>query len=151
MIKAHAEDLAFVFCVSGWSFPSSSFFPQFTFLLVHYYGVRKLEFLFAALVGIMTICFAVCFGISKPDGGEIIKGKLSTATSFCHLIDIHMFSLSIVALFLGFLPVSGLVVPYCSSDTVVQAVGTLGAVIMPHNLYLHSALGQNPLSEPANV
>eukprot|EP00042_Codosiga_hollandica_P044253 m.432074 g.432074 ORF g.432074 m.432074 type:complete len:434 (-) comp56746_c0_seq5:614-1915(-) len=34
----------------------------------------------------------------------------------------------------------GAVVPYVSKDTVLQAVGMVGAVIMPHNLYLHSAL-----------
>lgn len=28
----------------------------------------------------------------------------------------------------------------CSSDALLQAVGIVGAVIMPHNLYLHSAL-----------
>jgi hypothetical protein len=32
------------------------------------------------------------------------------------------------------------VVPIVTQDTAVQAVGQLGAVIMPHNLYLHSAL-----------
>ena len=34
----------------------------------------------------------------------------------------------------------GTVVPQISSGTIQQAVGTIGAVIMPHNLYLHSAL-----------
>jgi natural resistance-associated macrophage protein len=34
----------------------------------------------------------------------------------------------------------GWVVPYMDGYAVVQAVGILGAVIMPHNLYLHSGL-----------
>ncbi|KAI9314771.1 natural resistance-associated macrophage protein-domain-containing protein [Dichotomocladium elegans] len=34
----------------------------------------------------------------------------------------------------------GIIVPEIPSQAVVQAVGTIGAVIMPHNLYLHSAL-----------
>mmetsp|Transcript_84262 Transcript_84262/g.252709 ORF Transcript_84262/g.252709 Transcript_84262/m.252709 type:complete len:589 (+) Transcript_84262:117-1883(+) len=34
----------------------------------------------------------------------------------------------------------GLVVPSCPEWGVAQAVGTIGAVIMPHNLYLHSGL-----------
>eukprot|EP00053_Salpingoeca_punica_P024397 m.13088 g.13088 ORF g.13088 m.13088 type:complete len:547 (+) comp6746_c0_seq1:278-1918(+) len=34
----------------------------------------------------------------------------------------------------------GLVVPMCDQSNVEQAVGLLGAIIMPHNLYLHSAL-----------
>lgn len=37
----------------------------------------------------------------------------------------------------------GMVIPWCSncgSKELLQAVGIVGAVIMPHNLYLHSAL-----------
>ena len=36
--------------------------------------------------------------------------------------------------------VRGMAVPSCPSWGVPQAVGTIGAVIMPHNLYLHSGL-----------
>ena len=39
--------------------------------------------------------------------------------------------------------VTGMLVPWCSGcgrREVTQAVGIIGAVIMPHNLYLHSAL-----------
>lgn len=37
----------------------------------------------------------------------------------------------------------GMFIPWCTdcnSDVLLQAVGVVGAVIMPHNLYLHSAL-----------
>jgi len=34
----------------------------------------------------------------------------------------------------------GLAVPLCDTTAVAQAIGIVGAVIMPHNLYLHSAL-----------
>merc|ERR1711983_60718 len=37
----------------------------------------------------------------------------------------------------------GIIIPWCSncgSKELLQAVGVIGAVIMPHNLYLHSAL-----------
>ena len=37
----------------------------------------------------------------------------------------------------------GTVVPYIHNYAVVQAVSILGAVIMPHNIYLHSALVQS--------
>jgi natural resistance-associated macrophage protein len=37
----------------------------------------------------------------------------------------------------------GLIVPTLSSSTIQQAVGMVGAVIMPHNIYLHSALVQS--------
>lgn len=39
--------------------------------------------------------------------------------------------------------VSGMFIPWCpncGSKELLQAVGIIGAVIMPHNLYLHSAL-----------
>lgn len=38
---------------------------------------------------------------------------------------------------------AGLVVPGCrdcNSDSLLKAIGIIGAIIMPHNLYLHSAL-----------
>merc|ERR1719461_140511 len=34
----------------------------------------------------------------------------------------------------------GWIVPECDNDNVEFAVGLIGAVIMPHNLFLHSAL-----------
>lgn len=37
----------------------------------------------------------------------------------------------------------GLVTPWCSDcqeSALLQAVGIIGAIIMPHNLYLHSGL-----------
>ncbi len=82
-------------------------------LVVH----LQLELVFALLVGTMSVCFAVLFGISKPDAGEIMKGWFY---------------------------------PYCASSVVIQAVGTLGAVVMPHNLYLHSALVQSRAIDRSN-
>ena len=81
----------------------------FTFMLIHWYGVRKLEFLFVSLVGIMAICFGIELFIALPPAGPVFKGWA---------------------------------LPYCTSNHVEQAVGMLGAVIMPHNLFLHSALVQ---------
>ncbi|KAJ2698772.1 hypothetical protein FB645_005528 [Coemansia sp. IMI 203386] len=46
----------------------------------------------------------------------------------------------------------GLLVPRIPSDATVQAVGVVGAVIMPHNLFLHSALvGTRRIKREANV
>lgn len=39
--------------------------------------------------------------------------------------------------------IKGIVIPYVSKSNISQAVGILGAVIMPHNIYLHSALVQS--------
>ena len=90
----------------------------FTFLIIHAFGVRKLEAFFAALIFTMMVCFFINFGWTRPvwggapwdagsDGGGILLGTL---------------------------------VPTVDDFAVIQAVGILGAVIMPHNIYLHSAL-----------
>jgi len=39
--------------------------------------------------------------------------------------------------------VIGVIVPKLSNNTVLPAIGVLGAIIMPHNIYLHSALVQS--------
>jgi natural resistance-associated macrophage protein 2 len=82
----------------------------FTFLFLDKYGLRKLELFFGFLITMMAITFGYEFAVVKPEVGEIVKGSL---------------------------------VPWCSgcdSTVLMQAVGIVGAVIMPHNLYLHSAL-----------
>ena len=81
----------------------------FTFLLLHYLGIRKLEAFFAALIATMAVCFFVNFAEVAPPAGDIARGF----------------------------------VPYFQSYAAFQAVGIIGAVIMPHNLYLHSALVQS--------
>ena len=88
----------------------------FTFLFIHYFGVRKLELVFGVMVTIMVGAFAVCFGISQPDSIALAEGTVY--------------------------PIIG---PY-----ILLAVGTLGAVIMPHNLYLHSALVQSRKIDRSN-
>ncbi|XP_023035787.1 protein Malvolio isoform X3 [Drosophila willistoni] len=82
----------------------------FTFLFLDKYGLRKLEFLFGFLITVMAISFGYEYIVSAPNQVEVIEGMF---------------------------------IPWCSdcnSDVLLQAVGVVGAVIMPHNLYLHSAL-----------
>ncbi|KAG8185220.1 hypothetical protein JTE90_025891 [Oedothorax gibbosus] len=82
----------------------------FTFLLLDRYGLRKLEAFFGFLITVMAITFGFEYVTAAPDQGQVLKG---------------------------------LAVPWCSdcdSAVLLQAVGIVGAVIMPHNLYLHSAL-----------
>ncbi len=82
----------------------------FTFLLLHAFGVRKLEAFFAVLIATMAVCFFVEAGVVKPSGKDMLVGML---------------------------------LPDVSDYAVVQAVSILGAVIMPHNIFLHSALVQS--------
>lgn len=88
----------------------------FTFLLLHRFGIRKLEAFFVFLIAVMLTCFFVNFW----KGGIEIE---SVAT--------------------GFIPK---VKPYATT----QAVGILGAVIMPHNIFLHSGLVQSRAIDRTN-
>ncbi|KAL8188513.1 hypothetical protein R6Q57_012884 [Mikania cordata] len=45
----------------------------------------------------------------------------------------------------------GLVVPKLNSKTIQQAVGVVGCIIMPHNVFLHSALVQSREVDPTKV
>ncbi len=81
---------------------------RFTFLLLHQFGIRKLEAFFASLIIIMLVCF--CLNLAQGTG------------------------LDTIAVTHGFLPT--IPQPYATT----QAVGILGAVIMPHNIFLHSGL-----------
>lgn len=82
----------------------------FVFLFLDKYGLRKLEAFFGFLITVMAVSFGYEYVLVKPNQGELLKGMF---------------------------------VPYCSGCGPVQleqAVGIVGAVIMPHNIYLHSAL-----------
>jgi len=82
----------------------------FVFLLLDKYGLRKLEAFFGFLITIMAVTFGYEYVMVAPDQGEVLKGM--------------------------FVPGCG----SCSNTIILQAVGIVGAVIMPHNFYLHSAL-----------
>ncbi|XP_071767244.1 natural resistance-associated macrophage protein 2-like isoform X1 [Centroberyx gerrardi] len=82
----------------------------FVFLFLDKYGLRKLEAFFGFLITIMAISFGYEYVLVSPNQGDLLKGMF---------------------------------VPYCEgcgSMQLEQAVGIVGAVIMPHNIYLHSAL-----------
>uniref|UniRef100_A0AAY5KX77 Solute carrier family 11 member 2 n=1 Tax=Esox lucius TaxID=8010 RepID=A0AAY5KX77_ESOLU len=82
----------------------------FVFLFLDNYGLRKLETFFGLLITIMAVTFGYEYVMVRPDQGELLKGMF---------------------------------VPRCQGcgpSQMEQAVGIVGAVIMPHNIYLHSAL-----------
>ncbi|PSN43944.1 Protein Malvolio [Blattella germanica] len=82
----------------------------FTFLFLDKYGLRKLEFFFGFLITVMAITFGYEYVVAAPEQGQVVKGMFFP---WCE---------------------------DCDSSALLQAVGIVGAVIMPHNLYLHSAL-----------
>ncbi|RMB90583.1 hypothetical protein DUI87_33045 [Hirundo rustica rustica] len=82
----------------------------FVFLFLDKYGLRKLEAFFGLLITIMALTFGYEYVTVKPSQKKLLQG---------------------------------LFVPYCGgcgTPQLEQAVGIVGAVIMPHNMYLHSAL-----------
>lgn len=82
----------------------------FTFLFLDKYGLRKLECFFGFLITVMAVTFGYEYIVSDPPTSSVFKGM--------------------------FLPWC----EDCDHKALLQAVGIIGAVIMPHNLYLHSAL-----------
>lgn len=82
----------------------------FFFLLLDKYGMRRLEAFFATLIAIMAITFGYEYIVVAPDQSEVVFGSLVPHCTDCHY------------------------------PQIIQAIGIIGAVIMPHNMYLHSAL-----------
>ncbi|MES1906771.1 MAG: hypothetical protein MHM6MM_000010 [Cercozoa sp. M6MM] len=126
----------------------------FTFMFLHQKGVRKLEALFFALISCLTICFFVEFAIGKPDIAGVLRGTVvptlpkntyvQAVGIFCIHYVLNLFS------FVSPLPLYPLpLLPFYPCPTLPPApfyslgAGMVGAVIMPHNLFLHSALVQS--------
>ncbi|XP_012301773.1 natural resistance-associated macrophage protein 1 isoform X3 [Aotus nancymaae] len=82
----------------------------FFFLFLDNYGLRKLEAFFGLLITIMALTFGYEYVVARPAQGALLRGL--------------------------FLPLC----PGCGHPELLQAVGIVGAIIMPHNIYLHSAL-----------
>ncbi|XP_042747325.1 natural resistance-associated macrophage protein 1 [Lagopus leucura] len=80
------------------------------FLFLDKYGLRKLEAFFGLLITIMALTFGYEYVVVRPAQTEVLKG---------------------------------IFLPYClgcGREELLQAVGIVGAIIMPHNIFLHSSL-----------
>jgi len=75
-------------------------------------GFRKLEAFVIGLLAIIAACFAVQIALADPDWGAVMR---------------------------GFIPTTEIVT---NPDMLYIAMGIIGATVMPHNLYLHSAIVQ---------
>lgn len=87
----------------------------FVLLALQRRGVRLLELITLALVGTIAVCFIVEIVLARPDLGQVIR---------------------------GFVPGLALDDKGTYAGSLYVAIGMLGATVMPHNLYLHSALVQ---------
>ncbi len=84
----------------------------FVILYLQRMGFRYLEAFIITLLGIIAVCFAVQIALARPDWGPLIR---------------------------GFAPTTEIV---RNPEMLYLALGILGATVMPHNLYLHSAIVQ---------
>nr|XP_033791761.1 natural resistance-associated macrophage protein 2 isoform X2 [Geotrypetes seraphini] len=108
--SAIAINLLSVGIIPLWGGVLITIVDTFVFLFLDKYGLRKLEAFFGLLITIMAVTFGYEYVRVKPNQVELLKGMF---------------------------------IPYCKDcgpPQLEQAVGIVGAVIMPHNMYLHSAL-----------
>src|SRR6188508_2119946 len=84
----------------------------FLILWMQNLGFRWIEAFIVAMLGVIAACFAVQIAMADPDWGQVIR---------------------------GFAPTTQIVT---NPDMLYLALGILGATVMPHNLYLHSAIVQ---------
>jgi manganese transport protein len=84
----------------------------FVVLLLQRLGFRYLEAFIITLLAVIAVCFAVQIALADPHWGDVIR---------------------------GFAPTTQIVT---NPDMLYLALGIIGATVMPHNLYLHSAIVQ---------
>lgn len=82
-------------------------------LLLQRRGLRYLEAVVICLIGVILVSFGIEIFLSRPDIIELLK---------------------------GYIPTPQIVL---NTEKLYLAIGILGATVMPHNLYLHSALVQS--------
>ncbi|KRK09354.1 NRAMP family Mn2+ Fe2+ transporter-like protein [Ligilactobacillus pobuzihii E100301 = KCTC 13174] len=87
-------------------------------LLLTKVGFRKIEAIVVCLIFVILGVFIYQVALSDPNWGEMFKGFIPTGETFASTPEVQ-----------GMSPISG-------------ALGIIGATVMPHNLYLHSAISQ---------
>ncbi|MEG0628373.1 Nramp family divalent metal transporter [Enterococcus viikkiensis] len=93
-------------------------FDVLVLLLLTKIGFRKIEAIVVCLIFVILFVFVYQVALSNPNWGEMIKGFVPTHETFAESPAIG-----------GQTPLTG-------------ALGIIGATVMPHNLYLHSAVSQ---------
>src|SRR5262249_49813420 len=93
-------------------------------------GMRRMEAFIVVLVATIGACFAIEMALSRPELATILRGFIPRgedgAISFVRRA-----------------PGGGRSVLGLNGESLYIAMGILGATVMPHNLYLHSALVQS--------
>jgi manganese transport protein len=93
-------------------------FDVLLLLLLTKIGFRKIEAIVVCLILVILFIFVYQVALSDPNWGAVIEGFVPNAKTFATSPQVG-----------GETPLSG-------------ALGIIGATVMPHNLYLHSAISQ---------
>ncbi|WP_172188253.1 Nramp family divalent metal transporter [Lentilactobacillus kribbianus] len=93
-------------------------FDVMLLLLLTKVGFRKIEAIVVCLIFVILIVFVYQVALSNPDMAGVMKGLIPTTDTFADSPEVG-----------GQTPLTG-------------ALGIIGATVMPHNLYLHSAISQ---------
>ncbi len=98
-----------------------------TFLLLYLQrlGIRKMEAFIIALIGVIGICFLFNIIIAQPQLHEVLQGFIPSLPEAAELYERK-----------------GMGNALPKETALYLAIGIIGATVMPHNLYLHSALVQ---------
>ena len=99
-------------------------FDTFLFLAIQRLGIRKTEAFIVMLVGTIGACFLIELALAQPEWKAVFKGFLPYLQSSPPFV-------------------------FSSPQALYVAIGILGATVMPHNLYLHSALVQTRRIAPS--
>lgn len=111
----------------------------FTFLFLDKYGLRKLELFFGLLISVMAVTFGYEVDLFQNISSIELLCESNMLQSWLSMFQYIVSAPSQIDV------ISGMFVPWYNgmnydNKVLLQAVGIVGAVIMPHNLYLHSAL-----------
>lgn len=93
-------------------------FDVLLLLLLTRIGFRKIEAIVVTLIMVILLVFVYQVALSRPDWLSVIKGLVPSAGAIASHPLVN-----------GMSPLNG-------------ALGIIGATVMPHNLYLHSAISQ---------
>jgi manganese transport protein len=104
-------------------------------LVLTNYGIRRMEAFIIVLVLTIGGCFAVQMALSQPDLAAILRAVVPRDAGGHP----SLFARA---------PGGGVSVLGLHGESLFVAMGILGATVMPHNLYLHSALVQSREIEP---
>ncbi len=93
-------------------------FDTFLLLAIQRLGIRKMEGFILLLVSTIGLCFLLEILWVKPVWGQVLRGLVPALSNHTPFV-------------------------FSAPEALYIAIGILGATVMPHNLYLHSALVQS--------